>query len=305
MWLWRKFKSFSKEFKRVFANDLYQEKISITKNNSKVYNCPENIIYFTHDFLTLNLEGENIDYVFLSPPWGGPEYKNEEIYSLKKWITPDIEKIIEKSLKISKNIMIYLPRNTDLEELANIIYKYDKDDIESLSNTILFDVKYLNSASKVKAILVSYGPKFNTVKVKLVKKYIVNSIFQKNSNNINLNKMKKQLNILKIIGYSEYLKNFVTYKERKKDFSGNILLENLENYFLKNIMDEKEKEEYESMNKTNIIDEGEKINEDNNDKKDGNIEQEHISLINNEFVDLRQVLTEEKFKQVKKDNFFE
>ena len=70
-------------------------------------------------------------------------------------------------------------------------------------------------------------------------------------------------------------------------------------------MDEKEKEEYESMNKTTIIDEGEKINEDNNDKKDGNIEQEHISLINNEFIDLRQVLTEEKFKQVKKDNFFE
>ena len=296
--------SFSKKFKRVFANDLYQEKISMTKNNARVYNCPDNIIYFINDFLTLNLEGENIDYVFLSPPWGGPEYKNEEIYSLKKWITPDIEKIIEKSFKISKNIMIYLPRNTDLEELANIIYKYDKDDIESLSNTILFDVKYLNSASKVKAILVSYGPKFNTVKVKLVKKYIVNSIFQKYSNNINLNKMKKQLNILKIIGYSEYLKNFVIYKERKKDFSGNILLENLENFFVENIMDEKEKKQYESMNKTNIIDEGEKINENNNDKKDGNIEQEHISLINNEFVDLRQALTEEKFNEVKKDNFF-
>jgi hypothetical protein len=97
----------------------------------------------------------------------------------------------------------------------------------------------------------------------------------------------------------------VIYKERKKDFSGNILLENLENFFVKNIMEEKEKEQYESMNKTNIIDEGEKINENNNDKKDGNIEQEHISLINNEFVDLRQVLTEEKFNEVKKDNFFE
>ena len=296
--------SFSKKFKRVFANDLYEEKIGMTKNNAKVYNCPDNIIYFINDFLTLNLEGENIDYVFLSPPWGGPEYKNEEIYSLKKWIIPDIEKIIEKSLKISKNIMLYLPRNTDLEELANIIYKYDKNDIESLSNTILLDVKYLNSASKVKAILVSYGPKFNTVKVKLVKKYIINSIFQKNSHNINPNKMKKQLNILKIIGYSEYLKNFVIYKQRKKDYSGNILLENLENYFVENIMDEKEKEEYENVNKINIIDEGEKINVDINEKKDSNIEQEHIGLINNDFVDLRQVLTEENFNKVKKDVFF-
>jgi len=295
--------SFSKKFKRVFANDLYEEKIGMTKNNAKVYNCPDNIIYFINDFLTLNLEGENIDYVFLSPPWGGPEYKNEEIYSLKKWIIPDIEKIIEKSLKISKNIMLYLPRNTDLEELANIIYKYDKNDIESLSNTILLDVKYLNSASKVKAILVSYGPKYNTVKVKLVKKYIINSIFQKNSHNINPNKMKKQLNILKIIGYSEYLKNFVIYKQRKKDYSGNILLENLENFFVENIMDEKEKEEYENVNKINII-EGEKINVDINEKKDSNIEQEHIGLINNDFVDLRQVLTEENFNKVKNDVFF-
>ena len=116
--------------------------------------------------------------------------------------------------------------------------------------------------------------------------------------------MKKQLTILKIIGYSEYLKNFVIYKERKKDFSGNILLENLENYFVKNIMDEKEKEEYESMNKINIIDEGDKINVDINEKKNNNFEQEHISLINNEFVDLRQALKEEKFIEVKNDIFF-
>ena len=296
--------SLSKKFKSVIANDLYEEKINMTKNNVKIYNCPDNIIYHANDFLKLNLKEEKIDYVFLSPPWGGPEYKNETVYSLKKWITPDIDKIIEKSFKISKNIILYLPRNTDLEELANIIYKYDKNDIESLSNTILLDVKYLNSASKVKAILVSYGPKFNTVKVKLVKKYIINSIFQKNSHNINPNKMKKQLNILKIIGYSEYLKNFVIYKQRKKDYSGNIFLENLENFFVENIMDEKEKEEYENVNKINIIDEGEKINVDINEKKDSNIEQEHIGLINNDFVDLRQVLTEENFNKVKNDVFF-
>ena len=95
------------------------------------------------------------------------------------------------------------------------------------------------------------------------------------------------------------------YKERKKDFSGNILLENLENFFVQNIMDEKEKEEYESMNKTNVIDEGEKINVDINEKKVDNIEKEHISLINNEFIDLRQVLTEEIFNEVTKDIFFE
>ena len=70
-------------------------------------------------------------------------------------------------------------------------------------------------------------------------------------------------------------------------------------------MDEKEKEEYENVNKTNIIDEGEKINVDINEKKDSYIDPEPIGLINSDCVDLRQVLTEENFNKVKKDVFFE
>ena len=262
-----------------------------------------NIMYYTNDFLKLNKKKEKIDYVFLSPPWGGPEYKNETVYSLKKWITPDIDSIIQKSLSISENIMIYLPRNTDLEELANIIYKYDRDNIESLSNTILFDVKYLNSASKIKGILVLYGPKFNSLKVKLIKKYIINSLFQKNSNKINQNKVEKQLDILKVIGYSDYIRNFVMFKDIKKDFSGNIFLENLEQFFLENILDEKEKEEFFKLYKKDSLNEGDNINIINNKTiYDDKIMKEKLKF-ENEFIDLRQILTKEKFNEVKNDVF--
>ena len=98
--------SFSKHFKKVLANDLVESKINMTKNNSKIYECPDNIQYYNKDYFDLDFGDEQIDYIFLSPPWGGPEYKKDKIYSLKKWINPDIEKIIEKSLKISKNIII-------------------------------------------------------------------------------------------------------------------------------------------------------------------------------------------------------
>ena len=291
--------SFSKKFRKVIANDLFIEKINMAKNNAKVYNCPENIIYYAEDFLKLNLNREKIDYVFLSPPWGGPEYKNDNVYSLKKWITPDIDKIIENSFKISKNIIIYLPRNTDLEELANIIYKYDKDMIESLNNTILFDVKYLKSASKIKAILVLYGPRFNSIKIKLVKQYLINSIFKKNSNKINKNKIQKKLNILKVIGYSEYIRNLVEYKNIKKDFSGNIFLENLEKFFLENIMDENEKIEYENLNKKNK-EENDTSNISNiiNEKMNESLDKGKIGG-EDEFIDIRNVLTEDKFNKVK------
>ena len=292
--------SFSKHFRKVIANDLFEEKINMTKNNVKVYNCPDNIQYYTKNYFDLNLDNEKIDYIFLSPPWGGPEYKKDKIYSLKKWMNPDIEKIIEKSLKFSKNLIFYLPRNTDIEELANLLNKYDKDEINSLNNTILMDIKYLNSASKIKAILILYGPKFNLIKVKLIREFIINTIFRKNSNKANEIKIKKQINILKVVGYSKYIKNFLEYKEIKRDFSGNNFLEILEKYFINKIMDEEEKEEYEKLCKLKITNQVENENDISLDKSNEQESNNNMEDING-FIDLRELLTEEQFNKAKKE----
>jgi hypothetical protein len=37
-------------------------------------------------------------------------------------VTPDIHEIVKKSLQIGKNIMFFLPRVIDLNELFEIIY---------------------------------------------------------------------------------------------------------------------------------------------------------------------------------------
>ena len=301
--------SFSKHFKKVLANDLVESKINMTKNNTKIYECPDNIQYYNKDYFDLDFGDEQIDYIFLSPPWGGPEYKKDKIYSLKKWINPDIEKIIEKSLKISKNIIFYLPRNTDLEELANLLNEYDKEGIKSVNNTILLDVQYLNSASKIKAILVLYGPKFNSIKIKLIREFLINSVFRKNSNKINQIKVKRQINILKIIGYSEYIRNFIDLKESKKEFSGNSFLEIIEKYFIQNIMDKEQIIEFEKLCKIKNV---------NNDDKNENYllgeysekekEKENINQIKmdieKEFIDLRKILSEEQFNKIKENIFF-
>jgi hypothetical protein len=295
--------SFSKNFKKVFANDLFESKINMTKNNTKIYDCPDNIKYYNTDYFDLNLNNEKIDYVFLSPPWGGPEYKNDKTYSMKKWINPDVEKIIEKSLSFSKNIIFYLPRSTDLVELANLLSKYDKEGIQSVDNTILLDVKYLNSASKIKAILILYGPKFNSIKVKLVRESLINSVFRKNTNKANEIKVKKQINILKVIGYSKYVTNFINFKRSKKDYSGNIFLEMLEKYFVNSIMDKEEIDEYEKLNKVKNIDFSNEENENidySNENEEKYNENENKDEIN-DFIDLREILSEEMFNEAKKD----
>ena len=288
--------SFSKNFKKVFANDLFESKINMTKNNTKIYDCPDNIKYYNTDYFDLNINNEKIDYVFLSPPWGGPEYKNDETYSMKKWINPDVEKIIEKSLSFSKNIIFYLPRSTDLVELANLLSKYDKEGIQSVDNTILLDVKYLNSASKIKAILILYGPKFNSIKVKLVRESLINSVFRKNTKKANETKVKKQINILKVIGYSKYVTNFINFKRSKKDYSGNIFLEMLEKYFVNNIMEKEEIDEYEKLNKAKNID----FDNEESENVDYSNENENKNEMN-DFIDLREILSEEMFNEAKKD----
>lgn len=89
--------------------------------------------------------------MFLSPPWGGLEYKNSRDYSLRKMVIPDIEKITKQSLEIGKNLMFYLPRNIDIAELFDIIY-------EVTGNPFIFlDTYILESANKIKAILLLYG----------------------------------------------------------------------------------------------------------------------------------------------------
>ena len=47
------------------------------------------------------------DYIFLSPPWGGTDYKNFEVYSIKKFMSPDITDIIRVSLNVADNILFF------------------------------------------------------------------------------------------------------------------------------------------------------------------------------------------------------
>lgn len=115
-----------------------------------------------------------------------------------------------------------------------------------------------------------------------------------------------QNSILLKLNYSDYVRYFVEYKDLKKDFSGNIFLENLENFFIESVMDDEEKLEYENLNKNNnqnenninlnIINENFNGNDNKNEKE---INQE------NDFIDLREVLTEEKFCEAQKDIFFD
>ena len=127
---------FSKYCSKVYAIDICPNKLDLCKNNCDVYHCKNNIEFIQSDFLKMKNKIK-ADYIFLSPPWGGTEYKNSEIYSIKKFMYPDITEIIRVSLNVADNILFFLPRNLDLDELFDICSQV-KNEIKEGSGINLF-----------------------------------------------------------------------------------------------------------------------------------------------------------------------
>ena len=103
---------------KVIAIDIDPKKIQMARHNASLYGVEHKIVFVNKDFLKFVPDSRSrADVVFLSPPWGGPSYRNKDTFSLKA-VTPDIDKIMEKSRSMTDNIAIYLPRNTVVEELV-------------------------------------------------------------------------------------------------------------------------------------------------------------------------------------------
>uniref|UniRef100_A0A6I8PCG9 Trimethylguanosine synthase n=1 Tax=Ornithorhynchus anatinus TaxID=9258 RepID=A0A6I8PCG9_ORNAN len=101
--------------KRVIAIDIDPVKIDLARNNAQVYGVADRLELICGDFLLLapNLKA---DVVFLSPPWGGPDYATAEIFDIRTMMSPDGFEIFSLSRKITNNIVYFLPRNADVDQ---------------------------------------------------------------------------------------------------------------------------------------------------------------------------------------------
>ncbi|XP_013647539.2 trimethylguanosine synthase isoform X2 [Brassica napus] len=97
---------FTKVCSSVIAIDIDPLKIKMAVNNATVYGVVDRVDYVVGDFINLALKA---DILFLSPPWGGPMYNKVGRYSLFR---------IARS--ITPNIIMFLPRNIDLEQLEEL-----------------------------------------------------------------------------------------------------------------------------------------------------------------------------------------
>lgn len=93
--------------------DIDPKKIEMAKHNATVYGVADRIEFIVGDYLQLCVSLK-ADVVFLSPPWGGPQYLKNETYDLENNLIPvAASELLTKTRQISDNIAIFLPRNSN------------------------------------------------------------------------------------------------------------------------------------------------------------------------------------------------
>lgn len=137
-------------FVRVIGCDISLERLEMARHNAKIYGVGHQCEFILGDFMTLMraLEYRKVDAVFLSPPWGGIDYKEMEKYSLNQ-MKPNGFEVVQLCRKyITNNIAFLMPRNIDIEEVNQKLLNKDYPELECEQNMV---------GKKIKTITMYFG----------------------------------------------------------------------------------------------------------------------------------------------------
>lgn len=115
--------SFSKFFKKVISIELDSQRFNMLKHNLNIFNI-NNVISINDNFL--NQINMDVSGYYFDPPWGGPDYKKNDLISIhidNFSLYAIVKKIREFS---SAPIFFKLPDNYNLKEFCKLNYMINK-----------------------------------------------------------------------------------------------------------------------------------------------------------------------------------
>eukprot|EP00756_Hemistasia_phaeocysticola_P023884 Hpha_TRINITY_DN15917_c0_g1::TRINITY_DN15917_c0_g1_i1::g.74816::m.74816/K14292/TGS1; trimethylguanosine synthase len=113
---------FAKVAKRVIAIDHDPQKLMINRRNAEVYGVEKKIDYVLGDYTKL-LPSLEADIVFLSPPWGGPNYNQGSYFDLREMKMgglDGVELLKQTRRHITGNVIYFLPKNVRAEQVVQL-----------------------------------------------------------------------------------------------------------------------------------------------------------------------------------------
>ncbi|KAK7291114.1 hypothetical protein RIF29_06011 [Crotalaria pallida] len=111
---------FAQWCRHVIAIDIDPVKIDYARHNAAIYGVDDQIDFIMGDFFLLAPKLK-ADTVFLSPPWGGPDYTKVETYDMKTMLRPhDGYTLFNVAKEIASRVVMFLPRNVNFNQLAEL-----------------------------------------------------------------------------------------------------------------------------------------------------------------------------------------
>ena len=116
--------SFAKYFDKVIAIEYDKTRFDYLKNNIENYNFNNIEIYQGDSLELINKFNEKIDAIFVDPPWGGPNYKEEDNIDIKLG-NLNLDSVCKLMYQYSyqnnkiKMIILKLPYNYDFKNILN------------------------------------------------------------------------------------------------------------------------------------------------------------------------------------------
>ena len=104
----------------MIAIDIDPEKIRLARVNARIYGVENQIEFIVGDSLKILPQLASADVIFLSPPWGGPDYINGKTFDIKNDIPMDGIKVFDAALEVTENIAYYVPRNANVDQLISL-----------------------------------------------------------------------------------------------------------------------------------------------------------------------------------------
>lgn len=133
----------------VIAIDIDPKKIEYARHNAEIYGVADRIDFIVGDFFQL-APSLKADVVFLSPPWGGPDYIRAEKYDIETMLKPKNGfSLFKVALSIAPSVALFLPRTVKLDQLAQLSW---------LSNPPLaYEIEKNYVHDELKAVTAYYG----------------------------------------------------------------------------------------------------------------------------------------------------
>lgn len=184
------------KFLVVIALDTSPVRLALARHNAQIYGVADRIEFILSDYISfanayLSLPSSSrevakrrVDVVFLSPPWGGPSYlsgsttpaaslptkklpepsscaESHPSYSLSSIQPIHGAALFQLSRRITRNIAFYLPRNTVLEEIGDLleseISSATREQVDTIDVDEMVEVEEEWMGNKLKALTCYFG----------------------------------------------------------------------------------------------------------------------------------------------------